>query len=116
MCSLRGLFTGSRILLVEVLHTSAVTAHLHTDKTIPFGYELLCIRDNFLRIATISMGVDRCCLTAFAAQQLVNRHVRQLALNIPQGHVHPGDGIVQHRAITMSSIRLTSRPIRKGFT
>ena len=45
------------------------------------------------------MGIDRRRLAALAAQQLVDRHVGQLALDIPQGLVDAGDGVVEHRAV-----------------
>ena len=38
-------------------------------------------------------------LAAFSAQELVDGQPRLAALDVPEGHVHPADGIVQDRAV-----------------
>src|SRR5262249_17793551 len=36
---------------------------------------------------------------AFAAEQLIDGHVGELALDVPEGNIDAGDGVVQYRAI-----------------
>ena len=45
------------------------------------------------------MGIGRDGGACFAAQQLVQGHICQLALDIPQRHVDACHGVVQHRAV-----------------
>src|SRR5262249_33433912 len=79
---------------------ATITTHLHADVAIAFVYELLSILSDFLRVTTIGMDVNGGGFTTFAAEQLINRHVRQFALNIPQCHIDAGDRVVQHRTVT----------------
>src|SRR4051812_1573363 len=45
------------------------------------------------------MAVDGGGFATLAPEQFVDRHVGQLALDIPQGDVDAGDGVVEHGAI-----------------
>jgi hypothetical protein len=46
----------------------------------------------------VPVGVDR--PAAFPAEQAVQRQARNLPEDIPQGHVDPAQGIVQHRPVS----------------
>src|SRR5262249_49859630 len=45
----------------------------------------------------VAVGVDG--LAAFAAEELIHGHAGPLAEDVPQGHVHAADGVVEHRAV-----------------
>ena len=54
--------------------------------------------DRLRDIATIGMAIDHASFAGGAAQQLVDGHARQLALDVPQGHVDRRDRGHRHRA------------------
>ncbi len=45
------------------------------------------------------MAIDRDSLAAFPAQEFIQRHPRELGLDVPQRHVHARQGVVQHRPV-----------------
>ena len=90
---------GSAIRFGQVLNLAAVAAHLDTDVTVAFGHEATHILHHLLRVAPVGVSVDGGALTAFAAQQLVDRHAGHLALDVPERFVNAGDGVVQHGPI-----------------
>jgi hypothetical protein len=52
-----------------------------------------------LGLASVGVAVDVGGGPALAAPQLVAGHARLLALDVPQGHVQPADGVVEHRPV-----------------
>jgi len=77
------------------LRAPAIAAHLHADEVIALLLELAHVVHHFLRVAPVGVRIDSRRLAAFAAQQVIDRHVGQLALDVPQRHVDARDRVVQ---------------------
>ena len=84
---------------MEVGAPAAVAAHLNADVAVALFLKFEDIFEHFLRIASIGMGVDGGPFAALTPEQVVDRHISQLALNILQGLVDPRYGVVKDRAI-----------------
>ena len=84
---------------VQVGVLSAVAAHLYADPAVaplPQGLHPL---QGLLRVGPLRVGVAGDARPAFPAEQLVERHSRQLPLDVPQRHVYPGQRVVEHGAV-----------------
>ncbi len=49
---------------------------------------------DLLNVPAVHVAVHRDALPDLPAEELVEGHVGQLALDVPEGHVHAGDGVV----------------------
>ncbi len=56
------------------------------------------------------MTVNRNRVFRFTAEQLIERHSRQLAFDIPQCHIHACDGVIHHRTISPVGVHLHHLP------
>ena len=77
---------------------AAVAAALAADVLDTDGTILLDVLADLVHIGTVHMAVHRHTGAHFAAEQVVHRHVGHFALDVPQGHIHTGDGIVDDGA------------------
>ena len=77
---------------------AAVAAALAADVLDTDGTILLDVLADLVHIGTVHMAVHRNTGAHFAAEQVVHRHVGHFALDVPQGHIHTGDGIVDDGA------------------
>ena len=87
---------GLQRLLVGV---SAVAAVLDADDLHAILHKGLHLVADLLQGAAVGVTVDARSLAHLAAQQVVNGHIRHLALDVPQRFVHAGDGVVEHGAV-----------------
>ena len=78
---------------------TAIAAQLNADVAIALGHQALDIVGDLLRRLAVSVGIDMSRFARLAAEQLVDRHVGLLALNVPQRLINPRHGIVQNRPI-----------------
>src|SRR5215203_2454284 len=62
-------------------------------------YEPPCFFLDLLEAMTRSVGVEGGGPTALASEELVDWHSGELALYIPQGHIHARERIVEHRPL-----------------
>ena len=97
--ALAGSFWGQ----VHVLHLaagiSAIAAPLHADHLHAVLHEgLHAVADLFQGLA-VRMAVDANALAYLAAKQLIDGHVGHLALDVPKGLVHAGNGVVEDGAV-----------------
>ena len=93
---------GSAVGLHDILlrGIAAVTAQLHTDVTVTLIHEFLNVLFYLVDGFAVGMTVNVSALTDFAAQHLVNRHVGHLTLDVPQGFVNTGNGVVQNGTVS----------------
>ena len=83
----------------NILHAPAVAAHLAAHGQVALLLVCKNILQYFLGIAAIGVPVYHRRLTAFAAQQIIHRHIGNFALDVPQCHIHAADRVVQYRAV-----------------
>ena len=87
---------GGQSLLISV---SAVAAVLHADDLNAILHESLHAVADLFQSAAVRMAVNARSLAHLAAQQVINRHVGHLALDVPQRLIHAGDRVVEHGAV-----------------
>ena len=90
---------GSAVGLDQPLRFAAVTAHLHPDVAVALSQEGLDLLDHPFGGIAVGVDVDVGRLPALAPQQVEQGHSRHFALDVPQGLIHAGDGIVEHRTV-----------------
>ena len=93
-----GLCTLCRPLRGRAKAAAAVAAALAADVLYTDGTVFFNVLADLVHIGTVYMAVHRHTGAHLAAKQVVHRHVGHLALDVPQGHVHAGDGIVDDGA------------------
>ena len=95
---------GSSFGLNQGRSFATIAAHLTANIAIALLLKLADTLDYGLGRITASMAIDRRPLAALAAQELVNRHPRPLAFDIPERLINTGDGIIEHRPIAPIAI------------
>ena len=71
---------------------------MHADRLVAL---INIIGDRVHQVFEVGAGgvtIDQCALAAFAAEQLIKRHVGKLRLDIPQRHIDSADGRHRNRA------------------
>lgn len=61
-------------------------------------------------IPAVRVGVNRNTRPDLSAEQVVNRHVRHLALNIPEGHIDTGYGVILNRPASPVAVLVHQLP------
>ena len=77
----------------------AVPALLDSDVPVPLLHELAHAVFHSPWVVAARVPVDGRSLPALAAQELIDGHPRLLALEVPQRHVDPREGVVEHRSV-----------------
>ena len=94
----------------HAIASTAVTAVLATNMCDALLTVFLNVVAQFTQGFAVGVAVDRHAFAALAAEQLVQRHVRQFALDVPQGHVDAGDGVVLDRPIAPVGVLMHQLP------
>ena len=89
---------------------TAIATALATDVGNALLAVLLDVVAQLLQVTAIGMAINRYPFAAFAAEQLVQRHVGLLALDVPQGHVHTRNGVVLNRPIAPVGVLVHQLP------
>src|SRR5471030_2919824 len=71
---------------------------------------LLDVLAQLIQVTPISMPIDGHAFATLAAKELEERHIRHLALDVPQGHIDAGDRVVLDRTIAPVSVLMHQLP------
>ena len=83
----------------QIVRIASVKTQLAANVPVPFRPYLFDFFIQRFHGIRYRVGVGRDCRSGLSSQQLVQRHIRKFSLDIPKGHVDPGDGVVQHGTV-----------------
>lgn len=89
---------------------AAVAAALAAQVGDPHLLKAQDIVTDLLDIPAVHVPVDRDALPDLSAEELVEGHIRQLALDVPQRHVHAGNSVVFNGAVAPVGVLVHQLP------